>query len=57
MKKALVEKIERVTKHMSSLALNEGFKNNNTTFVSQFLNRLLNELNRISTADQYLIYP
>ncbi|MFP7733370.1 aspartyl-phosphate phosphatase Spo0E family protein [Priestia aryabhattai] len=52
-----MEKIERVTKHMSSLALNEGFKNNNTTFVSQFLNRLLNELNRISTADQYLIYP
>jgi len=51
LKKALIEEIERAGEHMISLVLKEGFTSHNTILVSQFLDRLLNELDKISMAD------
>lgn len=49
LKKGLVEEIERVRECMIKTGLEEGFTSDRTISISQLLDRLLNELDKIKS--------
>ncbi|MEH7358892.1 MULTISPECIES: aspartyl-phosphate phosphatase Spo0E family protein [Priestia] len=51
LKKALIVDIEAGRELMIQIGLEEGFTSRNTIVISQFIDRLLNQLEKITAAD------